>query len=115
MGAYWKLGKLHATLASASAVAKDDKKLLLLTHAATFYTHAAKAGHAEGTFELAMCYLKGEGVARDKEAGMEYLRDAARLGHADAQRMVPPPQAGATAKVEPAERGLVAAAATGTA
>ena len=90
VGAYWKLGKLHATLASASAVAKD-KKLLLLTHAATFYTHAAKAGHAEGTFELAMCYLKGEGVARDKEAGMEFLRDAARLGHADAKRMVPPP------------------------
>ena len=71
-----------------------------------FYTHAAKAGHAEGTFELAMCYLKGEGVARDREAGMGYLRDAARLGHADALRMVPPPQAEATttkAEEEPGE------------
>jgi TPR repeat protein len=61
-----------------------------LVHAACLWTRAAEDGHVEATYDLGMCYLTGRGVPRDKVAGLEYLRDAARLGHVDAQRMLPP-------------------------
>ena len=107
VAAYWKLGKLYANLStnprvtctSSSANHTEDVRAgagvnvnemerRLQTHAAALFTRAYEESHPEGTFELAMCYLKGRGVPRDENVGMEYLKHAADLGHEDAKSMV---------------------------
>lgn len=47
---------------------------------------AAKAGVADAQLYLAYAYIEGVGVERNKEKGMELLREAARNGSEDARQ-----------------------------
>jgi tetratricopeptide (TPR) repeat protein len=46
---------------------------------------AAAGGARRGLFRLAFCFLRGTGCARDKSKAIELLREAAELGHGDAE------------------------------
>ncbi len=45
---------------------------------------AARAGHTQAKYELALHYLNGEGVQADDAMAITLLRDAAQAGHAQA-------------------------------
>jgi TPR repeat protein len=48
----------------------------------------AEKGEAAAQVELASIYLRGEGVAKDSEAAIKWLRKAAEQGHSEAQMML---------------------------
>jgi TPR repeat protein len=45
----------------------------------------ANAGDAQAQFELALCYANGEGVEKNSEASLKWLKNAAELGLVSAQ------------------------------
>jgi len=51
----------------------------------SWYRRAAEAGNADAQFCWAICYSKGDGVAKDAEQAVLWFRRAAESGHADAQ------------------------------
>ena len=53
--------------------------------AVKWFARAAKKGLAKAKYALAMCYLKGEGVAQDEEKGEMLLEGAADEGSVDAE------------------------------
>ena len=46
---------------------------------------AARAGHTQAKYELALHYLNGEGVQGDEAMAITLLRDAAQTGHGQAE------------------------------
>ena len=46
---------------------------------------AARAGHTQAKYELALHYLNGEGVQADEAMAITLLRDAAQAGHRQAE------------------------------
>ena len=55
-----------------------------LAMAAKYYQKSADMGHPDGTFNLGVMYLNGEGVTRDQGKGIELIQRAARLGSPNA-------------------------------
>lgn len=49
------------------------------------YHQAATAGHPEGQFGVSICYRDGEGVQKDEQAELEWLRKSAESGYGPAQ------------------------------
>ena len=47
--------------------------------------HAARAGHVEAQYHLGMFYKSGIGTAEDKAAALQWYRQAAALGHDEAE------------------------------
>ena len=45
----------------------------------------AQAGDAQAQFDLALCYANGDGVEKDEVVAFEWHKQAAELGHVDAQ------------------------------
>jgi len=50
-----------------------------------FYQLAARQGHTEAQYRLAVCYLEGIGVAKDPEKAVRLFQPAAKKGHTEAQ------------------------------
>lgn len=71
-------------LAMALSLGKDgeaeDRK-----EAAVWFEKAAKQGHAEAAYSMAICFLRGLGVPKDAAAGVAWYRKAADLGDKKAQ------------------------------
>jgi TPR repeat protein len=55
-----------------------------LREAVELYRLSARQNWPGGLYHLALCCLKGKGVARDEEQGLELMRRAADQGHASA-------------------------------
>jgi TPR repeat protein len=55
------------------------------------YRVAAEQGHPSAWINLALCYLQGHGVARDRERAFDSFVRAARLGHDRAKLRVAAP------------------------
>lgn len=49
---------------------------------------AAKQNPADAQYNLALCYVKSEGVPQDLEEGVKWLRKAARNGNKEADRIL---------------------------
>lgn len=49
------------------------------------HIYAAKYGYADAQFQLARSYAEGDGVERDRNEAMKWLRKAAAQGHTEAQ------------------------------
>ncbi|MHB0872564.1 MAG: tetratricopeptide repeat protein [Acidithiobacillus ferrooxidans] len=56
--------------------------------AAGWFEAAARQGHVDAMDWLGNCYLKGQGVSRDKALGLKWLSEAAAHGHSIAQHRV---------------------------
>ncbi|MCT8971859.1 tetratricopeptide repeat protein [Microbaculum marinisediminis] len=56
-----------------------------LSAARGYLEKAAKAGHAEAQYQLALLLMRGQGGSRDPEGARTWLEQAARSGHANAQ------------------------------
>lgn len=56
---------------------------------------ASGRGYAKAAFQLAIMALRGHGMAPDKGAARSFCREAERLGHADAGKMIEAINAGA--------------------
>ena len=52
------------------------------------YKKAAKAGHADSAYDLALMYYEGKGVIKDKRIAGQWFHKAATLGNGDAQFQV---------------------------
>ena len=52
--------------------------------------------YAKATFLLALMAMRGHGMAQDKEAALDFCREAEQLGHPDAARVIAAIQDGAT-------------------
>ena len=48
----------------------------------------AAAGDADAQYALGMALVNGDGVDRNREKGIEWLKAAASAGHADAARQL---------------------------
>ncbi len=51
-----------------------------------WFKEAAKQKHAEGMFNLGVCFINGEGVEKNKTMGMGFIRQAAKLGSKGARQ-----------------------------
>ena len=49
-----------------------------------WYTRAAEQGNSGAQYDMAVCYLTGDGVVADVELGMMWMQRAAELGYAKA-------------------------------
>ncbi len=56
--------------------------------AAAWFEAAARQGHLDAMDWLGTCYLKGQGVTRNKALGLKWLSEAAAHGHIIAQHKV---------------------------
>ena len=56
--------------------------------AAGWFEAAARQGHVDAMDWLGNCYLKGQGVTRDKAPSLKWLSEAAAHGHSIAQHRV---------------------------
>ncbi|MBV5309709.1 tetratricopeptide repeat protein [Chromatium okenii] len=75
------------------AVAQCDLAILLLnaarpTEAIPWFTLSAKQFYADAMCFLGRCYLSGDGVSRDADAGLMWLSHAAAKGHPLAQELM---------------------------
>lgn len=52
------------------------------------FQDAADKGHPEAMFKLALCYNDGNGVGKDKDKALDYLRKSADAGNVKARFMV---------------------------
>jgi TPR repeat protein len=66
-------------LADKSATPADRQHAVALLH------QAADPGEAEAQYQLGMMYMRGDGVAKNEEKGLQYYRVAAEQGHEEAQ------------------------------
>ena len=64
---------------------KDFDKKGDYENAVKYYRIAADQGHMRAQFNLALCYEKGEGVAKDYKEAVKYYKLAADQGYAKAQ------------------------------
>jgi TPR repeat protein len=53
--------------------------------AVKWYHKAAEQGHANAQFSLGVCFMNGQGVAKDPVEAMKWYRKAIEHGHPDAQ------------------------------
>jgi len=58
----------------------------------SYLIQAAEAGFDMAQYELANCYLKGEGVPQSDDSAMEWYQQAAENGNEDAQKIVGGPR-----------------------
>ena len=56
--------------------------------AAAWFAAAAQQGHVDAMDWLGTCYLKGQGITRNKALGLKWLSEAAARGHLVAQHKV---------------------------
>ena len=54
--------------------------LIAIPKSVELYKAAAEQGDAHANYNLGSIFLNGDGVERDIETGINYLREAARLG-----------------------------------
>jgi len=59
-----------------------------MAKAAYWFEKAAAMGHAEGKYQLGVCYLYGNGVEQDKKRGYQLLYEAAEMGVANARKEI---------------------------
>jgi len=55
--------------------------------AVEYFTRAAKRNHADSAVNLAMCYMAGRGVTKDREEATRWLQVAAEQGHERGKQM----------------------------
>jgi len=63
-----------------------------LSMALSWFSEAAKHGHVVGIYGCAFCYLNGEGVTKDIEVGLHFMKKAADLGYPQAVTYMKHPQ-----------------------
>jgi TPR repeat protein len=78
--AQYQLGAIYATGEFGIAVN--------LAKAAKCYATAAQRGHSEAQYNLGIMYLLGEGVGKNKQKGIEWIRKAANTNCVDAQELL---------------------------
>lgn len=81
--AQFQAGNMYAYgLGTAAGDLEVDRK------AALFYFEAARQGHREAQYGLAILILAGKGVERDEAEAYKWMKRAADQGHEDARRYV---------------------------
>lgn len=65
-------------------------------HAVHWLTIASDRGYAKAAFQLGILALRGHGMTQDKAAALEFCREADRLGHPDAAKVITAINDGAT-------------------
>jgi len=87
MGHYQKAAEAGSPLGQARLAAAYDWSEQN-EEAVALYRASAEQGHPAGQFGLGEMYAKGEGVARDFDAAVEWFMMAAVGGHAEARRVL---------------------------
>jgi len=59
-----------------------------LSQAFYWFKEAAKQQHADGLYNLGICYLNGEGTKRDEVRGIKYIQQSSKLGNEEATEYV---------------------------
>lgn len=59
-----------------------------LEQAVFWFKEAAKQKHADGMYNLGVCFVNGEGVEKNNTTGHGFIRQAAKLGSAAAQQYI---------------------------